>query len=102
MEIYFDFELDENMVQPADPGHIMFQTIKKFARSCYGVLEDQIDSTRPNMQAPAAIIIRSVVGGIDLIPFNISNHLMKKVEACFTPSDFDYLTDLLSRIRNQE
>jgi hypothetical protein len=40
MEIYFDWELDDKLEQPKNPNHVVFTTLRDFAKGRYGVLND--------------------------------------------------------------
>ena len=42
MDIYFDFELDDNADQPEDPKNLVYESLRQFVQTRYRVLDDQI------------------------------------------------------------
>ncbi len=101
MQIFFDFELDNNIQQPKDPNNLVYQKMRKFVKERYSVLEDKIDLYQKEDEFAMAVICLEIEG-IRIITNNIPPELKDKFESCISEDDIDYiLTSISNSIDNE-
>jgi hypothetical protein len=94
MEIYFDFELDENVDQPKDPENIVYKTLREFVKTRFRLLEPELDASRPPME-PALVVLSMKDAGLETAFFNLTDDQIEKLKGCFTEDDFTYISRVI-------
>lgn len=95
MEIFFDWELDENAEQPIQKW--VYEDIRAFLKTRYKPLEEKIDEIQPANQPPFVVFVWHNNGDVELKDFNIPKELREKLKDCITESDMDYIMETIGR-----
>jgi hypothetical protein len=95
MDIYFDFELDDNVEAPKDHNNLVHKGIKDFVKARYAPIWDEVRESTQSNELPPYVVLYMSNEGLGIKRFNIPPELDAKLKECFSEEDLDYITNVL-------
>jgi hypothetical protein len=94
MDIYFDFELDDNADQPEDPKNLVYETLRQFVQTRYRIFDDQLYANCTEDDRPFCVLLLETEGLI-IKYVDLEEPLLTKVQECITDEDFGYISNVI-------
>ena len=102
MQIFFEWELNDNAEQPKNPNNLVYKELREFLTVRYKPLMEEIDAAQ-NEDEIAFVVFKWHEGGdVELQDFNVPVRLRDKLRGCISESDMDYIINKIGRIIEQE
>lgn len=94
MEIYFDWELDDNMQKPLHKW--VYEDLRSMIKSRYGLLDEEVEK-RKELQVAFVVFIWKDTGDIETRYIGIPIDLVEKLKDVLKQEDMDFFMEQIGQ-----